>query len=145
MLNFLNICIILVCLLAKIIHGNRDIKASFFEMIANTDIIGLQPIETAIDKQAPHQCSSKCNRNDLCDAFTTTSSDPNNGQGICKLYAVLRDNKCIANVTQVPSVGTAFYKKRNKGINVNCKATKECTTLYGLQCIRGKCSCNQTQ
>jgi hypothetical protein len=115
-------------------------------MIANTDIIGLQPIETTIDKQAPNQCASKCNRNDECDAFTTK---PNvylsNGQSICKLYAVLRDNKCIANVTQIPSIGTSFYKKRNKGINANCKATKECTTSYDLQCIRGKCSCNQTQ
>ena len=114
-------------------------------MFANTDIIGLQPIETINVKQAPYQCSSKCNCNDQCDAFTSESIDPNNGQGICKLYAVLRDNKCIANVTQVPSIGTSFYKKRNKGINANCKATKECTTSYGLECIRGKCSCNQTQ
>ncbi len=54
---------------------------------------------------------SKCNQYDQCDSFTSKPiADPNNGQSICELYAVLRDNKCIANVTQVTSVGVSIFK-----------------------------------
>ncbi len=52
-------------------------------MIPNTDLIGLQPIETTIDKQAPYQCSSIYYLNDEYDSFTTEpNADPNTGKSI---------------------------------------------------------------
>ncbi len=134
-----------IFLFAKSINGNINVKTSAFEKILNIDIVGLKPINTVSVKQAPYECVSNCNQNELCDAFTSEPINENTSLTTCKFYAILRDNKCIANVTKVTSVGTSFYNKRNKGINATCKATKECTTSYGLQCIHGKCGCNKTQ
>ncbi len=132
-------------LCTKLKKANGNVNSDSFEMFADTNIVDLNPIDIVSVKNAQSHCSLKCIRNDQCDAFTSEPMDPRTGLINCKLYAILRDNHCIANVTQVTSVGTSFYKKKKKGINAICKASKECTTAYGLDCIRGKCSCNQTQ
>jgi hypothetical protein len=121
-----------------------NIKSSTFKRFVNIDIENLNPIYTALVKHSPDQCASNCNRNNLCDAFTTEQSSSNENLTSCKLYSVLRDNKCVANLTKISKYGTQFYQKSRKGINATCRLTKECTSDYKLECIRSKCSCNST-
>ncbi len=141
LLNFFTLIGFVVAATASV----KNFKSSLFIKNSDTDIVGLLPIDTMCVRSAPHQCSSQCNRNEECDAFTSQSNESDAALSTCKLYAILRDNYCIANVTKVTSVGTSLYQKRMKGINATCKASTECTINYGLECIKRKCICNESK
>jgi hypothetical protein len=114
-------------------HGN------FYEISDSKDITGISPMETFRLNNNPTgtNCLLKCNREVQCNAVTAKGLE-------CKMYAILRDNKCM-NYTLIDSPYSTFYLKAKKRIDVKCAKSEECFTELGLKCIRQKCQCNSSQ
>ena len=113
------------------------IAAEFYAKKSNTNITNVVPYKSSTVNNLP-KCLQYCNRNNTCDAVALTANK-------CNMFAILRDNVCLTNVTLVKKLGTSFYQKATRSVSQSCSHTNRCSSQLGLNCLSGKCSCNTTR